>query len=227
MGIAATVLTDSTGSFRLGGISPGTHVLRVRRIGFKGAFLQVTLGLGMTRESDIMLDPGPQLLPEITVKAKEVKPIEFSWTTKYDDFFRRRALGFPGGTFISADDIKRRSAIHTYELIEQYVPGARLLIHCLGPECAELKFPRCSRAVGYVEVWVDGKKMPRPSGYNKAVPVSLLSGGPPARGTVTELADALDQIAPSEIQFMEVYRGIGSIPGEFSGGCGAVVIWTK
>ncbi len=48
-----------------------------------------------------------------------------------------------------------------------------------------------------------------------------------ARQRATELADVLDDISPTQIQFMEVYRGIGSIPGEFSGGCGAIAIWTK
>jgi len=233
MGTPATILTDKTGSFRLGGIPPGTQVLRVRRIGFKGQFLHVTLAPGTTRGSDIMLDPGPQVLADITVRASEAKPIEFAWTTKYDDFFRRRALGLPGGTFISAEDIKRRAALHTYELIEQFVPGARVVVHCIGSECAEIQFPRCSRAVGYVGAWVDGKRLPRSPGYDKAHQVRFSSTsrrapeGSAARKRLTELADALDQINPSEIQFMEVYRGIGSIPGEFSGGCGAIAIWTK
>lgn len=231
-GTNTTVLSDSSGRFRLLGITPGLVIVRVRRIGFRGQFLRVTLEPGETRTAEIMLDPGPQLLPELTVEAKEAKPLEFGWTTKYDDFFRRRRLGMPGGTFISADDIKRRTAIHTYELLEQYVPGARVLVHCLGEECTEIQFPRCSRSVGYVEVWVDGKRMARRRGHQEAPQVTsrFLAGSGDAakeRARAAELADALEHISPSEIQFMEVYRGIGSIPAEYSGGCGAIVIWTK
>ena len=75
--------------------------------------------------------------------------------------------------------------------------------------------------------------MARRGGYQEAPRIKngFLSGDADdvagARERLTELADALDLIPPSEIQFMEVYRGIGSIPGEFSGGCGAIVIWTQ
>ena len=86
-----------------------------------------------------------------------------------------------------------------------------------------------------MDVWVDGKKMARGYGYQQTPGISNRfnrgSGGEargvPGQRAVTELADALDQISPSVIQFMEVYRGIGSIPAEYSGGCGAVLIWTK
>jgi hypothetical protein len=237
IGTPTTALTDSTGRFLLRGLAPGTTVIRVRRIGFKGQYLRVSLAPGALLTTEIMLNPGPQILPEITVTAKEAKPIEFAWTTKYDDFFRRRWLGLPGGTFISAEDIQRRGAIHTAELLEQYVPGARLILHFLGPGGTEIKFPRCSRASGYVAVWLDGRRMNWQSQYQQA-PQHFLALPPgfsmdsteqmkKARERDAELADVLDLIKPSEIQFMEVYRGIGSIPGEFSGGCGAVVIWTK
>jgi len=238
-GTDATVLTDSSGRFLLRGITPGLVVLRVRRIGFKGQFLRVTLGPGTFPATEIMLDPGPQLLPEITVSTREAKPLEFAWTTKYDDFFRRRWLGLPGGTFISAEDIKRRTAIHTAELIGQYVPGVRVLVHFLGEGGTEIQFPRCSRAVGYVGVWVDGRMMNFvQQQYQEAPgirsPSTIVSEARPskseiaaARKRAAELADVLDLIPPNEIQFMEVYRGIGSIPGVYSGGCGAVVIWTK
>ena len=231
IGTPNRVITDSMGSFSLRGIAPETVMLRVRRIGFKGQFLRVTLRPGESVGTEIMLDPGPQLLPEVTVTAKSAKPLEFAWTTKYDDYFRRSSLGFPGGTFISAEKVKRRGASHTYELLEQYVPGARVNVHFPGWGGTEVVFPRCNRAFGYVEVWVDGKRVSRGSHYQEAPLIFDKSAG---RGKVstggveaTELADALDQVHPSEIQFMEVYRGIGSIPGEFSGGCGAIVIWTR
>lgn len=178
------------------------------------------------RRSRSCLDPGPQVLPDLTVTAKAAKPVEFAWTTKYDDFFRRRNYGFPGGTFISADDIKRRSALHTVELLEQYVPGARVYVHYVGAGGTEIKFPRCGD--GYVAVWLDGRKVNWQPEHQQASQVSVLSLSKGATGPVTQrsrqrgtqLADVLDDISPSQIQFMEVYRGIGSIPGEFSGALG-------
>jgi len=230
LGSAVTAQTDSSGWFQLAGVPSGVAVLRVRRIGFNPQYLRVNLGSAASLRIEIMLDPGPQILPEITVTAKEAKPVEFAWTTKYDDFFRRHTLGLPGGTFVSGDDIKRRPAIHTAELIEQYVPGARLIEHFLGVGGTEIKFPRCDG--GHVGVWIDGRKVNWQPEYQRAVATSLLPGKDSeekerARKRATELADVLNDINPSQIQFMEVYRGIGSIPGEFSGGCGAIAIWTK
>jgi carboxypeptidase family protein len=231
LGRALSVLTDSAGRFRLTGVPPGLTVLRVRRIGYKGQYLRTTLEAATTLETDIELEPGAYFLPEIEVSAKAGKPLEFAWTTKYDDFFRRRNYGLPGGTFVSAEDIRRQPAMHTAELLEHHVPNLRVVNHFLGPGGTEIKFPRCSDHVG---VWVDGRKLNWQSKYQQTPGVSLTAmsqrspgGDQKAREKAAELADVLEQVNPSEIQFMEVYRGIGSMPGEFGGGCGAIVIWTK
>ncbi|MGQ0702014.1 MAG: carboxypeptidase-like regulatory domain-containing protein [Gemmatimonadales bacterium] len=235
IGSEAAALTDSAGRFQLVGIPPGVSVLRVRRIGFKAQHLLLNLEAAAVPTVEIMLDPGPQVLPEIVVTAKEAKPVEFAWTTKYDDFFRRKGLGLPGGTFITADEIHRRPAMHTAELLEHYVPGARVIMHFPGDGGTEIVFPRCSRATGFVGVWVDGRKFHVGPEYQQAPDIRpRLPGQRPsqaevekARRMATQLADILDLIPVSQIQFMEVYRGIGSIPGVFSGGCGAIAIWTK
>ena len=225
MGTATQTLTDSAGRFQLRAITPGTVVVRIRRIGFKGQFLQVTLGPGASPTTEVMLDPGPQLLPEVTVTVKEAKPLEFAWTTKYDDYFRRRWWGLPGGTFITAEDIRRQPALHLWEVLEHLVPGTRVVEHFLGEGGTEIKFPRCM--AGYVGVWLNGRLLNWQSGYQKAVQLNLQMI-PQGGSTATALADVLAPINPSEIQFMEVYRGQGRIPGEFStAGCGATVIWTR
>jgi hypothetical protein len=233
VGTSITVLTDSAGRFRLAGLAPGLTVLRVRRIGYKGQYLRGTLEPGTTPRTEIELEPGPYFLPEIEVSAKAGKPLEFAWTTKYDDFFRRRNYGLPGGTFITAEDIRRQPAMHTSELLEHHVPTLRVLTHSVGPGGTEIKFPRCSK--GHVGVWVDGRKINWQSKHQQTPGNSLEALSRPAssaeveaaREKATELADVLELVNPSEIEFMEVYRGIGSMPGEFSGGCGAIVIWTK
>lgn len=229
LGTALSVLTDSAGRFRLTGLAPGLTVLRVRRIGYKGQYLRTSLEAAATLQTDIELEPGAYFLPEIEVSAKAGKPLEFAWTSKYDDFFRRRNYGLPGGTFVTAEDIRRQPAMHTSELLEHHVPNLRVVNHFLGPGGTEIKFPRCKDHVG---VWVDGRKINWQIKYQQTPGVSLTAmergqskKGGPTPGT--ELADVLEQVNPSEIQFMEVYRGIGSMPGEFSGGCGAIVIWTK
>ena len=230
-GVPSTVTTDSTGNFRLPGLPSGLVVLRARRIGYKGQYLSVMLDSGTTRTAEIMLESGAFVLPEIKVTAKGAKPIEFGWTTKYDDFFRRRHLGLPGGTFIDREEVRRQSAMRTGELLKN-VPGAR--VNYRGPGQLWIEFPRCQS--GYVGVWVDGKKVNWQPVHQQAEGLDLNSIN--RRPTEEErrkreeqlgrLAEVLDRVHPLEIEFMEVYRGTGSIPGEFGdAGCGAIAIWTR
>lgn len=222
--------TDAAGWFNLRGLEPGLSVLRVRRIGFKGQYLEVKLEPGRTRTVEIMLERGAYLLPEIKVIAREAKPIEYAWTTKYDDFFRRRRLH--SGTFLGHEDIRRLSASHTADLL-QNVPGVRLRSG-LPSRAAEIEFARCLS--GHIGVWVDGRKLNWQSRYQEAQGINLAGSGRYSALTeegkqireFTSLADVLDRVHPLEIEMIEVYRGIGNIPAEFSdAGCGAIVIWTR
>ena len=41
-------------------------------------------------------------------------------------------------------------------------------------------------------------------------------------------SEALEYLRPSDIEMIEVYRGVGQIPGEFLvDSCAAIVIWTR
>jgi hypothetical protein len=84
-----------------------------------------------------------------------------------------------------------------------------------------------------VGVWLDGRRLNWQSKYQKAVGANAVANSQEterrrARIAQTQLADLLADIPLSQIQFIEVYRGIGSIPGDFAvAGCGAIAIWTR
>ena len=49
-----------------------------------------------------------------------------------------------------------------------------------------------------------------------------------ARVMTNNANEALDYVRPSDIEMIEVYRGVGQIPGEFlEDACAAIVIWTR
>lgn len=165
--------------------------------------------------------------------AKGAKPIEYAWTTKYDDFFRRRRLGLPGGTFFTREDIQRQGVMRTAEILSR-VPGTRVRFYTPMPGGSEIDFSRCSS--GHVGVWVDGRKLNWQAVHQQDPGISLEAlRRPPSeaerlkgRENRARLANVLDDVHPLEIEFMEVYRGIGSIPSEYSdAGCGAIVIWRR
>lgn len=91
--LSKTALSDSSGRFSLRGIPPGDYVVRIRRIGFRPQRFSLRIESGQTKEVAVALETGPYELPELEVTAKPLKPIEYAYTHKYDDFFRRRLVG--------------------------------------------------------------------------------------------------------------------------------------
>ena len=231
VGTPFAIFTDSLGRFHLRGLDPGSAVLRVRRIGFEAQFIQVELLAGVTRVTEIMLAPGYQRLPDLEVVARDAKPIEYAPTTKYDEFFRRRLTH--AGTFLTRSEIRRQAPGRTVDLLRS-VPGSRVRYRYLGPGGTEVDFSRCGS--GHVGVWVDGRKVNWQPEHQLAESMDLTfstalinpEGFDVARRQSTILAEVLDEVHPLDIEMMEVYRGVGSIPAEFrDAGCGAIVIWTR
>src|SRR5688500_14887552 len=59
--------TDVRGAFRISGIRPGSVTLQVRRIGYKGADIPLTLAAGQTAESNPQLTTSAIALEEVVV----------------------------------------------------------------------------------------------------------------------------------------------------------------
>jgi len=215
-----SVTTREDGSFSLAVPIRGETVVLVRRPGYSAQVLRVDLSKGLWRGT-IVLAPGSQRLPDIEVAARYAKPAEYSGTTKYDDFFRRRKLGL--GTFISREQIERMNAFHTIEILRS-IPGIHVNVGIPGdPSTADIRIPRCEsldHKLGKVTVWVDGQRMiepANPDGDKGHFGVGSLN-----------LAEQLQRITPAGIELVEVYRGPSQIPGEFHwDGCAAIAIWTR
>ena len=230
LGTTGIVMSDSVGRFSLRDLTPGKVILRVRRVGYRPQHLRLSLGAGPMADLVVALEPGPHLLPGIEVTARLAKPAEYSWTTKYDDFFRRRV--YSAGTFFTRQDMDRFGFLRLAEVIG-HVPGARVRVRP-PPLGTEIEFPRCSS--GHVGIWLDGQKVNWQAEYQQAEGISLerLRRQPSFaeleadRRRLTVLAEVLDQIPMQEVEMMEVYRGVANIPAEFrDAGCGAIVLWRK
>jgi hypothetical protein len=199
IGDSLSALTDSTGRFVLGGIPPGTHVVRVRRIGYRAQYLAASLRAGERKEVTIALTPGVYELPELAVTARLAKPIEYGWTTKYDEFFRRKYVGL--GRYISRQDIDKKAASHTAELFLG-VPGVRVYFGAPGISPDVVKIRGC-RSLG---IWIDGSK----------------------QRWATDEGELLERIHPLQIEMIEVYTSPAGMQAEFLGtdDC-AIAIWTR
>lgn len=200
LGTDLRVVADSQGLFRISNVPVGLHPVIVRSIGWKPLFFLIRMGEDEERIGRIGLEPAPHRLPEIIVEGgRFAKPPEYAFTSRYDDFFRRRTMR--AGTFRTRGDPLFANAIHTGDLLRT-IPGVRVNF---GPGGTSVEFTRCRGAGSKVAVWIDG-----------------------ARVMTDNHSEALEYLRPSDIEMIEVYRGVGQIPGEFLvDSCAAIVIWTR
>lgn len=223
VGTGQTALSDSAGRFAIRGLSQGDHVVQARRIGYKSAQFRATLESDTeVKEVRIVLERGTYQLPEVVVAARQLKPIEYAWTTRFDDFFRRKQVGL--GHYIMKEEIDRRGAGRTPSLLAG-IRSVKLRFRHAGVSGTDVEFTGCDR----VGVWIDGNKQRNPD-----IPVTSLQGTggmahakrPNDSGKIT--ASYLERVLPSQIEMIEVYRGPAEMPAEFiDDSCAAIAIWTK
>jgi hypothetical protein len=208
-----TVMTDSAGRFLVRDLPVGQRVVRVRRIGFKPQYLSATLVAGEAKEFNIILEAGAYELPDVEVTANLAKPIEYAWTTKYDEFFRRRQVGL--GKFITRDDFEKKNPYRTSSILFG-IPGAH--VRFSGHERTEIWFTGCN----HISVWIDGFQVRA---------IKQLGGMQPSRGagpTPAEIGELISGILPSQIELVEVYSGPARMPAEYLGdSCAAIAFWTR
>ena len=200
LGTGLRVVADSQGLFRITDVPVGLHAVIVRSIGWKPLFFLIRMGENEERIGRIGLEPAPQQLPELIVEGgKFAKPAEYTFTHRYDDFFRRRAVR--SGTFRVRGDPRFEHAMHTGDLLAG-IPGVRV---AFGQGGTWVEFSRCRGFGAKVAVWIDG-----------------------ARVMTDNHNEALEYLRPGDIEMIEVYRGVGQLPGEFLvDACAAIVIWTR
>lgn len=228
---------DGLGRFKFVSDRSGRVSIFARAVGYRPVVRQVDLVLGDTIEVHLSLTPVAVVLPELSTEALWGKPARLAHTSKFDDFYRRRRMGF--GTFFDRDDIERSTALRSFELLRG-VSGVQVAWNPPGVPGTTVRFARCTEFPPRIGVWLDGNKLP----FRPPNPPPGASGATtPEEGARSTNIDKMltwkqqtwsmwlelfDFVRPSEIEAMEVYRGVGQIPAEFrDDSCAAVVIWTR
>lgn len=221
------VVTNSNGFYAIPDVKPGIYVLDVAHIGYSDREIVVRVDGGGAYQVDLTLEVDAIPLEGITVS---VLPARLFGDMV--DLHRRMEMGF--GDFIVRQELEQRGG--TLATILQGKSGVTVVT---GPSRAGEKFIVLRRAIDLVQrppdptsadnvsgdippadlqfcfpaVWVDGARWSRPR-----------SGG------VGHDPIDFTQFVTMDIEAVEIYRGAGSVPGEFGGGdaaCGAIVIWTR
>jgi hypothetical protein len=220
------VTTNSNGFYAIPGVEPGLYILEISHLGYADREVLVRVDGGQAYEVDVTLEVDAIPLEGITVT---VVPSRLFGDMV--DLQRRMELGF--GDFVVRSELEIRGG--TLASILQGRSGVRVVN---GPGRAGERFLVLRESVDIVQaeqdpdvdfrrgdtppielrfcfpaVWVDGRRWSRPR-----------SGG------VGHDPVDFTQFVAMDIEAVEIYRGAGSVPGEFGGGdaaCGAVVIWTR
>ena len=138
--------TDDAGRVALLAVPAGKAVLRLRRLGFAEMTIPISVTPGMTPENRYRMTPVAAEVAKVVVRSSGLKPDRYAKTSKFDNFYRRRAQN--SGTFITREQVDARNAQKSEDLLRM-VTGVRIRYRGNVPY---IQFLRCPQ----VNVYIDG-----------------------------------------------------------------------
>lgn len=225
--LPATGLTASTtpsGHFTFRGVPAGPQELTVRLIGFEPLRVRIVVDANRGWAGTLRLSLAT-VLPEIEVTARADRPPQYIGVTKYDDFFRRKRMGF--GTFRTREDIAKLGAQDLMGTLRG-IAGVRasMTLGAAGMPTANLRLSRCEGKPPPLAIYVDGHQITIPKGP----PVKPLQPRPFERCYECEFfSEVMSSISINEVELVEFYHGVAQIPSDLdrTNNCAALVVWTR
>ena len=200
-----TVRTGNDGRFVIRLVNAGRRELRVRAVGYEPTVVSTFITPRHRDLSDVALERTVQVLAEraITASASGLRGFEY-----------RRRTG--QGYYLTREQIEKRKATTAAQLFtgipSVWVQQSGTVAIRRSEGQIGLKFPGGCLPVYYID----------------GVPREIVM--PMWTGVVPPDLGPNQFVVPSEIEAIEVYKGLGSIPAEFKkldAGCGVIVIWTR
>jgi hypothetical protein len=204
IGDSLSDVTDRRGRFELDPVAPGVHDVLVRKLGLVPLRFRIAVTAGDIWDGTITMDRSAQTLPAVMVldSARALKNFRPRWI---DGFVDRRRMGL--GTFLDRVDIERLHAVRTAYLIGRAAGiGVR---EGFGYDILDVS--RCGAGMGgggKAIVFVDGLKTETST-----------------NGRFMSLAE----VPPEILLGVEIYRGQGSVPPQYSDpqACLVILLWTR
>jgi hypothetical protein len=201
-------LSDEWGGFAFDSVPPGRVTIRVEHLGYGPAEGPVEVAPGGTVRLEVQLYDRPIELAEmvVTVRPRAVR------VGRLADFRDRVERGI-GGSFIHRDEIERRSPMLISDLL-----GSHGFDQQQGDSPSVFDRGLVSRRFACA-----------PMVYLNGFPITHVA----ARASPEAIEEAgvkLNLINPADVEGIEIYRGAGTVPGEFGGTnarCGVIVVWTR
>lgn len=207
-------LSDSAGNYLVAAPAPGDYKLRVQ--GATGVpqveTKAVNLVAGSVAELNVTLPAPATTLDTVRVTSTRKLNAPPGNPTKYDDFYRRKELGF--GSFLTKEDIAKTGMNQTADIIRK-IPG--MLVNHEGTT-VKIQSKRCDG--GTIPGTGEGGRYAKPD--RKLEPMLFIDGA-----RVRDIGSIAD-VVPAQIEAIEVYQGASQVPAEAKGdACAAIFIWLK
>lgn len=192
--------SDAFGNFRLE-LGAGQHTVTLRGIGYSVLVDTVDLR-GAQDTATFYMARIPQQLSTMIVHGRALRvPAQFA------DVYRRAQM--TNGVLLTREQIDSLNMRDVAGLLNSMPP---LRVNPNREAQARLSTPRCS-------AWI-------PGGADGGQRVELYLNGVRLGNTVS-INEVLDHMAPTDIQVIEMYNGMGSMPALFQPACAAVAVWTR
>jgi hypothetical protein len=194
-----TTLSNARGLFEVSSLTAGAYYLKATSLAYQESTVGIfDLGPNGTMSIEFRLRPKPLTLEEIVVRATG-RPVQQGHLIR-NGFYDRMTAGL--GRFITPAEIGKSAALKASDLFY---------------------------GLGRVDVVLEGGRslvrMMNPMG--SCIPAFFVDGFP----LISDDGDVDALISLADVEAVEVYRGGAELPlqygGTMTGGCGAVVIWTK
>jgi len=203
--LAASALSDSGGAFSMTAPRLGLFTLSAERIGLAPVTTsEIELGLGEAVEVVLWMSEVAVPLEALVIEARSSVDLGIL-AGYYERMDRQRKLGF--GHILTRDQIDERQAVDVADLLRD-LPRVRILGQGFG------------RPPSVVFSGAGGECTPR----------VYIDGIHQNRGGAAGSAAVVDEtVRPYDLEGVEVYRGLGEMPGEFYDDrhCGVILLWTR
>ncbi len=232
-------VTDSTGHFRLEGLSTGRMTIVGEAAGFVGKRVEVTLPASGTVEQEFALIPNAHVLANVEVRARSRRQLPL----KLHEFEMRRNSS-SAGRFLSPDDLTRFSGRPLVDALKTVMVGVRfqraatgemniVSVRSLNP--SSLRQGSNVKPCG-VQIWQDGALLSDPNlSVEVTLPPTATTGGTGLRNYSNERIGAdhdydISNLISNDYMAVEYYSDLASTPPGFRTGtpsCGTLVLWTR
>ena len=211
-----TAVSDGAGRFQIDGVVFGVRPLKVRHIAYGDIESTFTMPSDGTLEVQVLLDPAvlPVAPLEVQIVGMRSHKLEMSGFYERQEFNERLGLGH----YITRLDIEERGAGQVSHILSD-IPRVQMMHGpCFTSRCDYPIITGSNPAC----------RQPRQHGVEILIGPSLYINGRRVRQVAGQGIN--DFAKPGDIAGIEVYTGLGDLPGEFADfqaqSCGAIVLWT-